>query len=94
MLQDARNTDVIFVCSDSSGVAGHKFVLAAACPQLRQLLSADIARVAADTTRVAGEPSSTCHDSSHVPRSVSRDSVLSAQFGSSTVCPASSSSYK
>ena len=75
-------------------MAGHKFVLAAACPQLRQLLSADIARVAADHVSCAGEPSTTCQDSSHVPRSVSRDSALSVQFGSTTVRPASSSSYK
>ena len=83
MIQDGKNTDVIFVCSDSRGLSGHKFVLAATCPLLCKLFSLDISR-------------GTCPESSqaHVTKSASLDSVLHVKYGSSTVCPSVNSSYK
>ena len=82
-IQDGRNTDVIFVCSDSRGLSGHKFVLAATCPLLDKLFSLDISR-------------GTCPERSeaHVTKSESLDSILRVKFGSSTVCPSVNSSYK
>ena len=83
LTQDGRNTDVIFVCSDSRGVSGHKFVLAATCPLLCKLFSLDISR-------------GTCPESleAQVTKSKSLDSILHVKFGSSTVCPSVNSSYK
>ena len=83
LTQDGRNTDVIFVCSDSRGVSGHKFVLAATCPLLCKLFSLDISR-------------GTCPESleAQVTKSKSLDSILHVKFGSSTVSPSVNSSYK
>jgi len=78
LYNDARNTDVIFVCSDSRGVAAHKFILAATCPLLCNLFSLDI-------TSGSG--------TSHLAKSESFDSLLHVKFGSSTVCPSINSSY-